>query len=237
MPLGEVEGDYMLIKEIASCERPYEKAVEYGVDSLSDAELLATIIRTGANNGSSIDLANTILNAHGVYKGLVGLNYLCREDLLNIKGIGNTKATQVLAVAELSMRMAKQKLKKDITFNDAKSIALYYIENCKYLNKERLYLLLFNTANMLIKEILLTEGTINQSLISVREIYIQALKYEAVNMVLVHNHPSGNINPSESDINSTMMIYKVGKILGIELFDHIVVGYDDYFSMHERGIF
>ncbi len=227
----------MLIKEIASCERPYEKAVEFGIESLSDAELLATIIRTGANNGSSIDLANSVLNAHELHKGLAGLNYLCREDLLNIKGIGNIKATQILAVTELAMRMAKQKLKKAIVFNDAKSIALYYIEKCKYLNKERLYILLFNTANMLIKEVLLSEGTVNQSLISIREIYIKALKYEAVNMVLVHNHPSGNVAPSQSDIDSTIMVHKIGKIMGIELFDHIIVGYDDYFSMHERGIF
>ncbi len=236
MPLGEVEGDYMLIKDIASCERPYEKALEFGVDSLSDAELLATIIRTGYGDGSSIDLSNIILNCHYLYKGLLSLNYLEREDLISIKGIGNTKATQILAIAELSRRMVKQKLKNEIYFMNAESIVSYYNEKCKYLKKERLYLMLFNTANMLIKEILLSEGTVNQSLISTREIFVQALKYEAVNMILVHNHPSGNVEPSKSDINVTYRVYEAGKLLGIELFDHIIIGYDKYFSMHERGI-
>ena len=227
----------MLIKDIASCERPYEKAVEYGVETLNDAELLATIIRTGSGEDSSIDLANKILNSHFMYKGLVGLNYMSRDDLLDIKGIGNIKATQILAIAELSKRMVCQKLKKIVSFYDSSSIASYYKEKCKYLNKERLYLMLFNTANMLIKEVLLSEGTVNQSLISTREILIHALKYEAVNMILVHNHPSGRVEPSKADIKATISVYEAGKIVGIKLRDHIIVGYDDYYSMHERGIF
>ena len=226
----------MLIKDIASCERPYEKAMEYGVEALNDAELLATIIRTGSNEYSSIDLAHKILNNHYLYKGLAGLNFMSRDDLLSIKGIGNTKATQLLAVAELSTRMIKQRLKKEISFNDASTIAAYYQEKCKYLNKERLYLMMFNTANVLIKEVLLSEGTVNQSLVSAREIYLQALKYEAVNIILGHNHPSGRVEPSSSDLSSTFDVYKAGKMLGISLCDHIIVGFDEYFSMHERGI-
>lgn len=226
----------MLIRDIADCERPYEKAVEYGVEVLSDAELLATIIRTGSKETSSIDLANRILNNHYLYKGLAGLNYMDREDLLSINGIGNTKATQILAVAELSTRMAKQRLKKAITFCDAESIAAYYLEKCKYLSKERLYLLLFNTAHMLIKEILLSEGTVNQSLVSTREIFIQVLKYEAVHFILVHNHPSGRTEPSHADVEVTMQVKAAGKLLGVNLSDHIVVGYDSYYSMRERGI-
>ena len=165
-----------------------------------------------------------------------GYNYLDREELLSIKGIGNIKATQILSIAELSKRMVKQKLKREISFMNAESIVSYYKEKCKYLKKERLYLMLFDTANSLIKEILLSEGTVNQSLISTREIYIQALKYEAVNMILVHNHPSGRVEPSKSDVNATYRVYEAGKLLGIELFDHIIIGHDKYFSMHERGI-
>ncbi len=226
----------MLIKEIASCERPYEKAVSYGVKCLSDAELIATILRTGSSEGGSVDLANRVLNSHNSYKGLAGLNYMSREDLLNIKGIGNTKATQLLAVAEIATRMSKQRLKREMSFNNPWSIASYYQEKCKYLNKERLYLMMFNTANMLIKDILISEGTVNQSLISAREIFIQALRYEAVNIILVHNHPSGNVEPSVADIKSTETICRAGKLIGINVSDHIIVGYDDYYSMHERGI-
>lgn len=226
----------MLIKEIADCERPYEKAMEYGVKVLSDAELLATIIRTGSKDGSSIDLANKILNNHYLYKGLVGLNYINRDDLLAINGIGNTKATQILAIAEISGRMAKQKLKRDISFYEASTVAAYYQEKCKYLNKERLYLMIFNTAHMLIKELLLSEGTVNQSLISPREIYVQALRYEGVNIILVHNHPSGNVEPSLADVQATKMVKDAGDLIGIYLSDHIIVGHDSYYSMHERGI-
>ena len=226
----------MLIKEIADCERPYEKAMEYGVKVLSDAELLATIIRTGSKDGSSIDLANKILNNHYLYKGLAGLNYINRDDLLAINGIGHTKATQILAIAEISGRMAKQKFKRDISFYEASTVAAYYQEKCKYLNKERLYLMIFNTAHMLIKELLLSEGTVNQSLISPREIYVQALRYEGVNIILVHNHPSGNVDPSLADVQATKMVKDAGDLIGIYLSDHIIVGHDSYYSMHERGI-
>jgi len=226
----------MILRDIASCERPYEKALEYGIESLSDAELLATIIRSGTKDCSSIDIANKVLNNHHLYSGLVGLNYTTRDQLLSIQGIGNTKATQILAVVELSTRMLQNKLKKEISFHDAASIASYYQEKCKYLNKERLYLMVFNTAHILMKEILLSEGTVNQSLISSREIFIQALKYEAVNFILVHNHPSGNIMPSKADIQATLAIREGGRILGINLSDHIIVGFDEYYSMHERGI-
>ncbi|MBQ8166163.1 MAG: hypothetical protein IJZ96_03905, partial [Lachnospiraceae bacterium] len=100
----------MLIREIADCERPYEKAVKNGVECLSDAELLAVIIKTGSKEHGAIDLANMILNSHYYYKGLTALHYISRENLLNINGIGHTKATQVLAIAELAFRMTKQDL-------------------------------------------------------------------------------------------------------------------------------
>lgn len=226
----------MLIKEIANCERPYEKALEYGIESLSDAELLAVIIKTGSRELGAIDLANKILNSHYYYKGLIGLNYINRKNLLAINGIGNIKATQILAIAELSSRMTKQSLKNELIFDNPQSIATYYIEECRYLTKERLYLLMFNNANLLIKEVVLSEGTVNKSLISNREIYVQALKYEAVNIILVHNHPSGNIEPSRSDVESTISAYKAGQIINIQLLDHIIVGGNSYFSMHESEI-
>lgn len=226
----------MIIKDIAYCERPYEKAVEYGIEYLSDAELIATIIRSGTRDLSSIDLAHRVLNNHHIYKGLAGINYMSRDDLLSIKGIGNTKATQLLAVAELSRRMVGQRLKRDISFSNPKSIATYYQEKCKYLNKERLYLMVFDGAMHLVKEVLLSEGTVNQSLLSAREVFIQALKYEAVSIILIHNHPSGSVVPSQADIQSTKIIKTAGRLMDINLSDHIIVGNDGYTSMLERGI-
>ena len=225
-----------LIKDIASCERPYEKAVLNGIHTLTDAELLAVILRTGTNRESSIDLANKILNSHNVHKGLNGLFFMRREDMLAIKGIGNTKATQLLAVTELSRRINESKLRKDMCFNNPDKIAAYYMEKCKYLTKERVFLMLFSNSHMLIKEMVLSEGTVSSSSVSPREIFIEALKYEAVNFILVHNHPSGSPEPSNSDIAATIKIKEAADIMDINMSDHIIVGNDCYISLAERGI-
>ena len=225
-----------LIKDIAACERPYEKAMEYGVEVLTDAELLAVILRTGTKDLSSIDLANRILDMHSIHKGLNGLFFITREDLLGIRGIGNTKATQLLAVTELSKRINETRLKALVTFNNPKSIADYYIEKCKYFTRERVYLMLFTTAHTLIKEILLSEGTVRSSAISPREILIEALRYEATNFILVHNHPSGLPEPSDADIAITRQIAAAGRLISINLSDHIIVGNGCYVSLNERGI-
>lgn len=225
-----------LIKNIASCERPYEKALEQGITVLSDAELLAVILRNGTKDTSSIDLANILLNTHFSHKGLLGLNYLRREDLVQIKGIGHTKATLILAIGEIAYRINNQRAKENISFFSPQSIADYYMEKCKFLTKEQTYLMMFSTRQMLIKEILLSQGTINQSLVSPRDIFIEALKYEAVYIVLIHNHPSGNPEPSQADINITKRIKEAGRLIDINLSDHIIVGNGTYVSMLERGI-
>ncbi len=225
-----------LIKDIANCERPYEKAILNGIETLTDAELLAVILRTGTNHESSIDLANKILNSHNVHKGLNGLFFMRREDFLGIKGIGQTKATQLMAVTELSKRINESKLKKELCFNNPDAIAAYYMEKCKYLTKERVYLMLFSNSHMLIKEMMLSEGTVSSSSISPREIFIEALRYEAVNFIIVHNHPSGLPEPSNSDIVATRKIMEAAKIMDLNMSDHIIVGNDSYISLAERGI-
>lgn len=225
-----------LIKNIASCERPYEKAISNGVEFLSDAELFAIVLRNGTNNKSAIDLANDILNAHPLHKGLIGINYLTRNDLKKISGIGDTKATIILALAELSKRICLTGLKKEISYCSPEAIAGYYMEYCKYLSREKTFLLLLDTNNSLIKDIILSEGTINEAHMSPREIYYEALKYGAVNIVLLHNHPSGNASPSDTDIETTKKIVEAGRIIGIRLLDHIIIGNDSYYSMYERGI-
>ncbi len=225
-----------LIKDLAYCERPYEKAIEKGIDSLSDAELLAVIIKNGTQEESSIDLANKILNAHPIHKGILGLNYLQREDYLAIKGIGNTKATQLMSISALAGRINCSRLKMSICYDNPQTIAKYYMEKCKFLSKERVYLMLLSSSHMLIKEILISEGLVNQALISPRDIFIEALKHSAVRIILVHNHPSGIPNPSNDDICITKRIIEAGKLLDIRLSDHIIVGNGSYFSMAERGI-
>ena len=225
-----------LIKDLAVCERPYEKAISNGIETLTDAELLAVILRTGTNKMSSIDLSNQILNAHNIHKGLNGLFFMKRKDFLAIKGVGDTKATQLLAITELSKRINESRLKQSISFSNPGSIARYYMEKCKYFTKEHIYLMLFTNAHTLIKEVMLSEGTVSNSSISPREIFIEAIHYEAVNFILIHNHPSGLPEPSSADISSTLKIKEAGNIMDIHLSDHIIVGNNSYVSLFERGI-
>lgn len=225
-----------LIKDIACCERPYEKAKMYGVKVLSDSELLAIILRSGTKTQSSIDLANIVLNLHPLHKGITGLNYLTREELVSINGIGDTKATMLLAIAELSHRMNSRITEKRVIFNNPVTIGEYYIRKCKFLTKEKTYLLMLSSSHELIKEIEISEGTVNQALLSPREVFIEALKYSAVNIILVHNHPSGNPEPSMADIKITKKIQNAGNMLDINLSDHIIVGNNKFVSMRERGI-
>lgn len=224
-----------LIRSLAITERPYEKALAKGVESLSDSELLAIIIRTGTKDESAIDLANHLLDTHITIKGLLGFASLTRKDLCSIKGIGDTKATLLLAVIELSKRINHLNFRNDIVFDNPAQIADYYINKCKFLKKEYVFLMLFSNTHMLIDDIQISEGTVNASFLSPREIMIEALKREAVHMILIHNHPSGNPEPSEADIAITKKIHAAGELIDIHLSDHIIIGNGCYVSLLERG--
>ena len=226
----------ILVKDLAICERPYEKAEHFGISVLSDAELLAIIMRSGTKDTSVLDLANRVLNAHNTQKGLLGLHLLLPQELMQIPGIGKVKSMQLQALAEISKRMNLEKLEKKMDFHTPDTIGAYYREKCRFLTIEKTFLLLLTNAHTLIKEIELSSGTVNQTYLSPREIFIHALRYEAVHIVLVHNHPSGRVTPSDTDIQSTLRIRDAGKMLGIQVSDHIIVAGDQYLSMLERGI-
>lgn len=231
------DDSHILMKKMSETERPYEKSYMYGVQVLSDAELLAVILRTGSQKANALTLAYRILNAHPIHKGIVGLNYLTTDELEEISGIGKVKAIQMKCLAEISRRMAKAVLKPFVAFESPQSIADYFMERTRYLDKEYVYLLMFDSKHKLIKDMRLSEGTINRSLLSPREVFIPALKYEAVYIILVHNHPSGDPTPSEDDIDITYTIIEAGSMIGIELSDHIILGNNCYVSLAERGIF
>ena len=226
----------MTIKDMALSERPCEKALQYGISSLSDAELLALIIRSGTEEMSAVTLSQVILNGNGVYKGLTGLNYMSQEELMKYKGVGQVKAVQILAVTEISKRMSMEIFKPKEYHDNPESIALYFMEQSRYLTKEKVYLVMLNSANAIIKTEVLSEGTVNRSLISPREIFVEALKYDCAGVILLHNHPSGDVSPSEADVAVTMRIRDMGKFLGIPLLDHLILGDKDYYSFKENGL-
>ena len=143
---------------------------------------------------------------------------------------------QLKCVAELAARMAKAKAAERLAFDTPETIADYFMEELRYAEQEQLHVLFLNTRNKLLKEKLMFQGTVNASLVSPREIFMEALECRAVRMVLVHNHPSGDAAPSPEDIRMTRRIYKAGEMLGIQLLDHIIIGDHCYSSFQERGI-
>lgn len=225
------------IKDLPECEQPYERFEAYGGGSLSDSELLGIILRSGTKNASALDLASKIYQIHPVYKDLRALNYLTIEDLIKVHGVGRVKAIQILCIAELSRRMAGTLTKAQIRFNSPETIANYYMESTRYLRQEQMILMLFDTKNSLVKDIIISKGTVNSALVSPREIFIEAIRYEAVNIILLHNHPSGDPMPSAQDIAITRRVKEAGDLMGINLNDHIILGDQCYISLKERGIF
>lgn len=227
---------HLKLKELPLSERPYEKCENLGVSSLSDAELLAVIIRTGSKGQRVIELAERILNYSKEKSGLVGLNYLTLEDFMSIHGIGRVKAIQLMCITELTKRMARECLPKNPIFNQPQIIADYYMQEMRHLDCEHVVLLSLDTKCHKIKDYVISKGTVNSSIAEPREIFVKAVHDGAVNIVLLHNHPSGDVSPSKADISITERIYQVGNLLGIQLVDHIIIGDNEFFSFRENGI-
>lgn len=226
---------HITVKNLPSSEQPDEKLEQHGSETLSDAELLAIIIRTGTNKERSIDVAYRVLKKAGRENGLLSLNQMTLEELMEIKGIGKVKAIQLKAVAELAKRMSKANKNRTSCFTNPRQIAEYYMEDMRHLQHEEILLIMMNTKNQIIKEKRISVGTVNASILSPREVYVHALSNRAVHIVLLHNHPSGDPTPSREDIQITGTIKKAGELIGIGLMDHIIIGDNKYISLKEKG--
>ncbi len=224
------------MKELPVQERPYERCLKRGPEALADAELLSVIIRTGAQGESSLDLARKVLALGRAGEGVSTILHLSVPELCALKGIGKIKAVQIQCVGELSKRIAQSSREKELVLNSPGSIASYYMERMRHQEQEDMVAVFFDTKNHLLKDMLLTRGTVNSSLVSPREIFIEALRYHAVYVVLLHNHPSGNPEPSKDDMLVTQRIEQSGAMLGIRLIDHIIIGDNKYISFKERGL-
>ena len=221
------------MKELPVLERPYEKLEKYGEKVLSNAELLAIIIKTGTKEENSIEIANRILLMSESLKGLFELSI---EDLMKIKGIGKVKAIQLKAVCELAQRMSK-KQNCNIQIKYPKDVANLFIDEYKFEKKETLKLIVLNNKNYILKVIDIAKGAINQIIVDLKDILKEVIRLQANKMIIVHNHPSGDPTPSRDDINFTRKLLKASKMLDIELLDHIVVGFNKYESIFSRREF
>lgn len=224
------------IKELPVTERPYEKFELYGPASLSDAELLAVIIKTGTKEKRSVDVACDLLELSPAYPGLFGLYHLSLEELKRIPGIGRVKAIQLLCVAELSIRLGKARTKRGLALDNPESVAEYYMTTMGHFTREHLTLVLLDNRNQLITDLELSKGTVNAALINTRDVFIEALRYEAVKVILLHNHPSGDPNPSAEDKTVTRQIAQAGRLMNIDLLDHIIIGDNQYYSFKEHNL-
>ncbi len=223
----------MTIKDMAIDERPREKMLKNGEKSLSNAELLAILLRNGTKHKNAIELANYIIN-----KDLQGIRYLqdvTIEELCNIDGIGPSKATQIKAALELGIRVASYKPQRYKVTNPW-DIYKYYMESMRYAKQEIFKVVLLNTKNEIIADIDVSIGTLNSSLVHPREVFREAIKRSSNKIILMHNHPSGSIKPSKEDKQITSRLIKCGEIIGIEVIDHIIIGDGTYFSFKENVI-
>lgn len=217
-------------------DMPYEKFQRIGANSLTDAELLAIILRTGTKNKNAVEVATELLS-HGKcgHLGLIGLHYLSVKQLQQIQGIGEVKAIKLKCISELALRLSRQVDKEQVNFKNPQQIADYYMEYLCHRSTECVLLLMLDIKGNLIQEKIISEGTVNKSLLSPRELFIEGLKNEAVTLVLLHNHPSGDCTPSRADVSITEQIVEVGKKLDLPLLDHIIIGDHKYISLKEKG--
>lgn len=216
-------------------ERPYERCMRHGAKQLSDRELLAVLLRTGARGRTVLELAGDLLRLSPEKEGFTGLRRKSLEELSAIRGIGKVKAVQIKCVLELARRMAREEAGEGIYFRSPASIAEYYMEDLRHKEQEVLLLLMLNQKGRLLREKYMFKGTVNASVVSPREIFLEALSARAVQIILLHNHPSGDVHPSREDKNVTRRVQEAGELLGIRLSDHIIIGEHAYMSFREEN--
>ena len=214
------------VKYSVKDEFPREKMLKDGVESLSNAELIAVLLRTGSKNKTVIELANELLKVD--HEGIRFLKSSSIEELCEIEGIGISKATLIKAALELGVRVAESEIVRYQVKNPW-DIYKYYMESMRYLKEEIFKTVLLNTKNEIITDIDVSHGTLNSSLVHPREVFKQAIKKSANKIILIHNHPSGNVEPSNEDIHITDRLIECGKIIGIEVIDHIIIGDGIYY--------
>ena len=226
-----MKGGKYKIKDLPKYERPREKLIKKGASALKLDELLAILLRTGTKNKDVLKLAKDIALKYNNNK----LKNIGFEELRNIYGVGPTKAVQILAAIELGKRLFKQKDEKEIYIHSPKDV-LKQTSHLQENKKENFVVLYLDARNKLILKETVSIGTINASLVHPREVFEPAIKELAVQIILVHNHPSGDPEPSEDDLVMTKRLVEAGKILGIDVIDHIIISKNKFFSFKERRL-
>ncbi|WP_035322595.1 RadC family protein [Peribacillus kribbensis] len=222
----------MLIKDYPAEERPRERFIQEGPGALSIQELIALLLRTGSKNESVLQLSNRLISH---FEGLRLLRDASLEEMMSLKGIGEAKAIQVLAAVELGRRISNLSFHDRYVIRSPEDCADYCMNDMRFLTQEHFVCLYLNTKNQILHKQTIFIGSLNASIVHPREVFKEAFRRSAASIICVHNHPSGDPAPSREDIEVTKRLAECGKIIGIELLDHIIIGEKKYVSLKEKG--
>lgn len=226
----------MKIMDMPAAQRPDERAERFGTEVLSEAELIAVILRTGTSGKSSVELANEVLSIDKGRDGLGNLVCCTVQDMLQIKGLGKVKALQLACAFELGKRIASCRTNRCVVLNDPSKAAEYYMETARHLDHEEAYVFLTDTHNRFIRSVQIAKGSIDSAALSSREIIKAALQYDAAGFILVHNHPSGNPEPSSEDVRFSRSLMNAASLMNLQMNDSIIIGEGEYCSLKQRGL-
>lgn len=233
----EFEGDLnrkYTLKELPVSEQPREKLYNHGAETLSNAELLAVIIRTGHKEDTALQVASRILNIDK--SGIAYLSDISFEELTKVKGIGMCKAAQILAVVEIGKRINRRGSHDKIKVTSPDVLANLLMDEMRFLFKEHFKIALLDTKNQILGIENISIGTLNASIVHPRDVFKVAIKRNCNSIILIHNHPSGDVEPSNEDINITRRLIDAGNLLGISILDHIIIGDNRYLSFKQKNI-
>ncbi len=222
----------MLIKDFPAEDRPRERLIRTGAESLSNQELLAILLRTGTKEESVLELANRLIRH---FEGLRFLKDASLEEMTAIKGIGTAKAVQILAAIELGRRIANLQHDARYVIRTPQDGANYVMNDMRFLSQEHFVCLYLNIKNQVIHQQTIFIGSLNASIVHPREVFKEALRRSAASIICFHNHPSGDPSPSKEDIAVTKRLAECGKIMGIEILDHLIIGEKKFVSLRQKG--
>ena len=223
---------HALIRDLPATERPRERLRDYGAGALSSAELLAIVLRTGASRESVLALATRLLSSH---RGLVGLARAGFGELCQERGLGEAKAAQLKAAFELGRRLASAQPEERAAVRSPQDVANLLLPEMGLLEQEELRVVLLNTRNQVLSVHAVYRGSVNTSLVRVGELFREAVRQNCPALVVVHNHPSGDPTPSADDVAMTRQAVQAGRLLDIEVLDHLVIAQQRFVSLKEKG--
>ncbi len=224
----------IMVRDLPIEERPREKLVNYGAEALSNAELLAILLRTGTREESVLRLAERVLSCYKE-RGLSAIVHMSVEELSEIPGLGQAKAAAILAAVELGRRLAVAEARVEI-IHGPEDVAHYAMPRFRHECKEHFAVMLLNTKNHILAMPEISQGSLTASVVHPREVFEAAVRHAAASMILLHNHPSGDPSPSREDIAVTRRMVQAGEIMDIPVLDHIIIGGSSFVSLKEKGL-